>query len=518
MAAPKAPPKAEASAVPESKPSRRVLRHRDLFEKRDARLKQLLFATLLLGTLASFKVTHPSVALALDHQRLGTERTASAAELAALAPGKAQLAEVMGALAAARDAIKRAPWLATVETLKEGFATLRRAGEEQRRDPAAARRWYRERPERERLEGLEREGADLRPWEQRAPERRQQPTPEARPLDERPLDERPLDGRSLDEPAYAPLSIDANAAGRLDDAAFAKLFGETLDRAATELLERTVATILDAIEQAVRAPIERALAAATHLASDLGGVRQALDDLALRLAKWRTDHLAQREWLATPDQKRQEVEGLNGVIERWRQALEAELTPLQQQLEQRGAAAKERSDALAAQQEGIAARQQELTKKVADLLPAWIKNFVTVDELVRLLPFALVLLAGLIAVGAALTRHHHLASRAPLHPDPAERRDPALTSSWTLADRGLLGTLWTTLCWCAATAAWWWLTRDALQCAGAIWNSPAFPPASFSVEPLLALRHALWLGPLLLAVGIGAAWRDWQREQRAAAP
>ncbi len=488
--------------------SRRALRHRALWEARDARLAKLLFATLLFGGLATWKVTRPSLAWSREHAEAAQAQIDAEVALATLEPQKRELAAVVAALEQARCAIEAAPWNDVVVDLQRGLAGLREARANQRRDPAAAHRYFIERNEA----GEGAPNSPPAPWEQRAPETSQIPPVRPLPVDPAlPLDDQLA--RARDDAPYAPLTIDPEAAKNANETNFTRLFEAALDQAASELLERTIATIIGAVEQSVRQPLEQALAGASRFAAALTPLGTALAELSARLDRWRSDHLEDREWLATPDEKRQEVASLGAIVAAWRSALEAQIAPIRANLEQSVATATAAVAELSSRRTELAASQKRLSAAVADLLPSWIRSFVTAEELLRALPLVLTLLGTLIATGALLVRHHHRSCRAELFPELPARRDPAVTSCWTLADRGALGTLSSSLAWMTVTAIWWWTTRDALDSAQASWNSTFFAPPPFPSEWLALASVALVLLPVMAFVGIVAAWIDHFRER-----
>lgn len=486
-------------------PSPTTQRHRALFELRTARLSKLLFGTLLFGGLATWKVTVPSVAQAAEHARASRALAEAEAALRKLEPVRAGLSELTAALESASGAIREAPWRGAVDELKGGFARLREANELYTADWKAVQRHF-------ALRAEELGEAGARPATQAPPVEQVPPIARERRLDLRLDDSAQLARRKLDaagvalDPRVAETARGATSRAELEPAFRAALDGRAI-ALADEAVERIVALVREVVRQPVASVLERFPA----LAGELPQIGPALDELGATLDRWRQEHLERRDWYATVDAKEREINDLGAVLDAWGRRVTGAVGPAKERLEATATSAAQQITALGAERTRLETARGAFEASVQSLLPGWIRGFVTVPELVRFLPFILVTLAGLIAAGAALVRHHHLKSRDELYPEPQQRRDPALSSCWTLADRGFAGTLWSSISWCAVAAAWWLATSIALRCAAAAWNDPFFGAPPFGSGWLHLAKSALVVVPALVGVGIVAAWRDVAR-------
>ncbi len=445
----------------------REQRHLDLWREREPRLAKLLFATLLFGLLAAWKVVAPSLANAHEHAASRRALADATAERAELLPRTQALARLSAALREIEQALATEPWRGGMETLKselKRYAVLRN---EVLANVDAARQWVAE-PHVATVQGELHDGlADMQLLE--------------------------LDGAAAK--AATPAEFRKS---------FETAFGVAVARAAT----RAVDAITRNAHEHVAAPLERATAEAEGAGLDLGPFTAATQSFDTRLNRWREDHLGERSWYESVAGKEQELSGLAQLLDGWRRELTTHLTP---QVERAAAA----DAALAAQTKRLeqaladaATRQTQLRSSVAELLPDWIRGLVSPEELVRAYPFALAGLALLVGLAAALARHHFIRCRDALYPDGTARRDPALSSLWTLVFRGCRGTFWTTAAYAVAVALWFACMRLGVSSATDAWNDPFFGDPPFSASWLIVPRLVQWLVPAGAAIGIAAAWRD----------
>jgi len=485
-------------------PSRRAQRHRELWESRNTRLAQLLFATLLFGGLATWKVARPAAAQAEEHRASSVRLDAANARLQQLEAEQRELDGVGAALANADAAIERAPWKKALAELKEGFVRLREASDCYERDRKAARDFFASRG----VGGESAGGSSRRIADQQVPTSQVPPRPDA-------LLPSPEDAERARRAAlFAPITIDREAAAAADERAFDGLWNAAMIDAARDHATEIVETIEQQSREQVEAPVEAVLRESPQLRARAPTLLATTQQLEVELGKWSVRRRDDSSWYATIAGKDDAFGELSHLVADWSDHIRGELGPARDHSLADHAQAQEQVRATKEEQKALRERQLELEASLQNLLPEWIRGFVTSAELVHYLPFALTLLAAAIAVLTWLVRHHHRECRGELFADPAAWRDPAVTSCWTLVDRGTLGTLSACVCFAAATAGWWLATNAALQCASATWQDAFFGTPPFDESWLRLPRGALAVVPALVLLGLAAAWRDRRAQTR----
>jgi hypothetical protein len=134
-------------------------RHLDLWQQREKRLSQLVFALLLFALLGEWKIVAPLVADAREHARLQQQSKEGTQRLAEALARKQALAPMATTLAAVGETIQREPWREPTEELKRQYAELRAARDLVERDFARARAILADEPRARRLDAArERDG------------------------------------------------------------------------------------------------------------------------------------------------------------------------------------------------------------------------------------------------------------------------------------------------------------------------------------------------------------------------
>lgn len=236
------------------------------------------------------------------------------------------------------------------------------------------------------------------------------------------------------------------------------------------------------------------------------------------MTQWAQDRIADPEWFRTVESKGATISDLGDVLGDWRNSFARILSTQRQSLESARQRVTESIAKIETDKKTLRGRQVELRDQVKELLPTWVRGFVTPAELARAYPIVLAALGALIIALAGLVRHHFLRCRDEAYGIEATRTDAALSSCWTLVFRGWWGTVWTLATWMAVSGAWWWLTWDGLSRANLLWS------AEFLGEPLGDPRWldtawwALRLAPFFAALGVVLVLRDAKKPTEPSAP
>jgi hypothetical protein len=140
-------------------------------------------------------------------------------------------------------------------------------------------------------------------------------------------------------------------------------------------------------------------------------------------------------------------------------------------------------------------RLKELQSQMEKILPEWLRGMISVEQMVQIFPFIIVILAAYaLSIALAVASHYRFLARE-LNFGEAGRSDPSFSSLWTLTYRGRSGTLLTVGVYTIFVLAMWfffesgagilakWLkTRDT-------WfiNTDTFPIISWLCRMLLVV-------------------------------
>jgi len=85
-------------------------------------------------------------------------------------------------------------------------------------------------------------------------------------------------------------------------------------------------------------------------------------------------------------------------------------------------------------------QRDKLETRMQKLLPEWLQELVTADEMLQLYPITLMGLLAAIGLQAFLVRSHYLVVRSGFESQDLPVQDPAVSSLWTLVYRGRVAT------------------------------------------------------------------------------
>ena len=157
--------------------------------------------------------------------------------------------------------------------------------------------------------------------------------------------------------------------------------------------------------------------------------------------------------------------------------------------------------------EKLDAQQEKLETRMQKLLPEWLQELVSADQMLQLYPLALMGLMAAIGLQAFLVRSHYVVVRSGHESPDLAVQDPAVSSLWTLVYRGPVATVLTAGIYLSALGIVWLyfdggcrLLRDWLASqpdTGWEFNRMASPGIRFFGHLLFLIAAALV--PMVLA-------------------
>jgi hypothetical protein len=197
----------------------------------------------------------------------------------------------------------------------------------------------------------------------------------------------------------------------------------------------------DAALDAIATKLERDVIAPLRTASNqllgdnpLAGVADALDK---KVATWLARYKGTNWWI-TRDQKDDTAEAIGQDLAWLLRDASKDAADARERLER---TAEDKTKELNKTQSEVDALVEELTGVMNDALPAWARGMIDVKQLLILFPWLLAGIAAYLLVTAVrASRHFHAMADGEGWSDE-ERRDPLLSTAWTLSPRGLAGSI-----------------------------------------------------------------------------
>ena len=161
------------------------------------------------------------------------------------------------------------------------------------------------------------------------------------------------------------------------------------------------------------------------------------------------------EWYATVSAKFSRSDELTRKLSRWNaeadKVLNAQRAAVDHQKQELAADLKR----LEQERSTNESERDTLRKRLDTYLPSWLRGLVSPEEMFTFYAPLLLSLAIVVAFKALLVRRHFTFFRDRIYPDHLARRDPSLSSSWTLVYRGPAGTMATAILFLGGTLLLW---------------------------------------------------------------
>ena len=494
----------------------RLERHGELWKEQNKQLARWTFGLALFASVALIRVLVPYADLADRLKKQQDDLTSLRSDLEAIKAEKVTLDRIDQQLEDVRKQIASEPWMAEKVELVSRL-----------RDLNAAYERLRDAPRERVLQAVREADQASSPAAQRAVMQAQMSGGGALQM---PNDsQRIVPGRltQIENAARGPAE-DAALLGlerdRLvdvtsDEPAWRRYLDERLQRQIQQTADDKVRRIVERVNKAVIEPLELSLPAGGDPAAQ-GTLRPQIASLRAEMDRWAHEHIGNRGWYETIQQKDRELGQLTASLRSRQVTFGTLLRGEQQALERKKSDRDRREGQAKTDVAAIESAQGRLGTEMERLLPDWTRGLLSIEEMLQLYPLALLGLVTVVAVKAALVRHHYLVVREGYQAQ--DKNDAAMSSLWTLVERGPLGTALTALVYLGGSALVWWLFERGCGLAQ-VWFL-AHPSASWGwvAAWLLPIRWAGRLTFTTVLVGVPvillkdrAARRRNDRVQRA---
>lgn len=271
--------------------------------------------------------------------------------------------------------------------------------------------------------------------------------------------------------------------------------------------DSTVKNIGKMVLDSVSTPFQRFLGEG-FIADNSPSLLNSLKGLPEVVGEWTNQYLGEF-WYQTIGDKNETVEGLTAV-------LNAQLFTISREIDYANQMVKEQQRQLASRiemlQQEINLEEKNLPEKLdaemSKILPNWIGGIITFEQ-IMLYPFIIIgIVIYAMVLAFSLSRHYHFMIRG-LQISDKTRGDAALSTLWTLTDRGAIGTLMTLTCYLGFIVIMWYFFEQGYVLfveSGLVENE------QFSGDTMLTF--GLWTARFLfVALLLLFIWRPFFKEQ-----
>lgn len=215
--------------------------------------------------------------------------------------------------------------------------------------------------------------------------------------------------------------------------------------------DKTIRNITGILRNDIAGPLEKVLTAHPEARTVLPEIGGKIDDLKNFTDKWEAEHIDKR-WFRTLDEKNYEMERLTDELDTRMRKLS---TTIFQTSEDLGKQIEKGTREIADLTNAISEANIQLNDILNRFFPDWINGIINVQQMTQVFPVILVaLLLYLAWLVGSLSLHYANVARE-LHFEGDSGTDVAMSSIWTLADKGLRGKVFTLVIYCAIVAVVW---------------------------------------------------------------
>lgn len=317
--------------------------------------------------------------------------------------------------------------------------------------------------------------------------------------------------------------LDASTLLALDASAREGAIRDAITSLADTAADRAIEDAAETMRAGVIVPIRTHLAEHPHLASKVAELTQSIDSVDAELTGWRDRLLADDTWYSTVagkgdtmvDLKRAMARGprLPDAPENWLDRCQALIRSEERTTAARMTALAEERVASEAEIAREASRLAAVGDKLRAILPKWIGELISPQELLRLYPPVSLVLLGAVVACAWRLRTTFLALRRAARAEEIALDEIAETSTWTLARRSQPATLVTLIVHVALLIVLWTFFSygTSLSAAATEVNAPALLETPDSIVdsligpaaiPSFAIAGHLFFALAMVLVGV----------------
>jgi hypothetical protein len=298
---------------------------------------------------------------------------------------------------------------------------------------------------------------------------------------------------------------------RINDIENPSFLENHLKKRAQEEADKAIGRIDEEVQATVILPLETLLRTDAKTSDVFTDLDTQLSHIREDMESWKNKHIKDQAWHKTVQAKESKLDALT-------KDLDAKQKSFIKVVQDRQALLETEKTELVDQQITLVKREDKVTKdleaiqaKLDKILPAWLKGLVLPEEIIQLYPPVVLVLVLLIGTRSLCLRRNYQVVRRHLYPKAESRRDPDLSSIWTLVYRGKAGTASTTCLYLLSLALLWYLFEGSCD-LGTRWISKLSPANLLISQNHLSATQ--WMGRILFSAGllgvVTTLFRDWK--------
>jgi hypothetical protein len=290
-----------------------------------------------------------------------------------------------------------------------------------------------------------------------------------------------------------------------------KRIQEEADKAIVRIDERVQATVIQPLETLLRTDA-KASDVLNDLDTQLSHIRE---DMEL----WKNSHINNEEWHETIQTKDMQLSKLTKDLTDKQESFINIVKARQTLLDAKKTKLVDQQMTLVKDDQEVTRDLEDIQAKLDKILPAWLRGLVLPKEIIQLYPLIIVVLVLLIGTWSLSLRRNYRVVRKHLYPQAESRRDPDLSSIWTLVYRGRAGTTSTACIYIFSLALLWYLFEGSCDLA-TDWMTKLSPTNLLISQNGLSATQ--WIGRILFSAGllgvVTTLVRDWKAGKHKARP
>lgn len=226
--------------------------------------------------------------------------------------------------------------------------------------------------------------------------------------------------------------------------------------------DATINSITQQLHEQISTPLKHSVVGSSVPAADPDRLNTEVETLNRFIDDWKQEYI-NKNWYRTLERKDRTMFELTASLNERLDDFSSVVTQELQAVKLAKQQADQELQTLSLQIESEADKLKALDDELQKILPDWLRGLIKIEQVIQLLPFALVLAAAFVLIlGVSLTRHYTIYTTAKEFGSEITA-DPGMSSTWTIIHRGVFGSVQTVLAYMLFIVFSWVLFEKSMQ-------------------------------------------------------
>ena len=258
--------------------------------------------------------------------------------------------------------------------------------------------------------------------------------------------------------------------------------------------DKAVMAIGGMVREQIIDPLEESLPRDSDLRVYFQPLSDYMTDLNRDIKQWESERIG-NVWYGTISGKNEAVAMLTDNLSDWLRALPQLLQQEHAKIDGQRRELEIRTTSIETEIEKRQSNLGDLESQMQQILPGWLRGIVGIREMIQIFPALLLALTLYIFwLAISLTRHFNLVA-GEVDLSKEDKKDPSTSSTWTLTNRGQVGTLITVTAYMFFTIIMW----GGFEWGYRLLNSWLTDNNSIWYGALVRTNGFLWFGRIMLS-------------------